>query len=72
MRSLVQPKTGFVARRYLVCIAVQNNEFRYLILADSSQDQERDQKEEELLHLWRETENQVLEKLAVVPINFLH
>ena len=57
---------------HLVCITVQNNEFKYLILADSSQDQERDQEEEELLHLWRETENQVLEKLAVVPINFLH
>ena len=57
---------------HLVCITVQNNEFKYLRLADSSQDQERDPEEEELLHLWRETENQVLEKLAVVPINFLH
>ena len=56
---------------HLFCISIQNNYFQFLIL-DSSQGQERGQEEEEVLHLQKEIENAVLEKLAEVPINFLH
>ena len=42
-----------------------------LIFVDNNQGQEKDQGEEELQVLWRETESPVLEKSAEVLINYL-
>ena len=42
-----------------------------LIFVDNNQGQEKDQEEEELQLLWRETESPVLAKSAEVLINYL-